>query len=223
MEEAEIKKKLRETWTIIADSWTHLRTRPLPEVIDFCSSVDKKGLVLDIGCGNCRNLLPFLERKFPCMGFDFSRSMIREAKKFLKRRGFSSGLLIADFTHLPFTDKVFDCVLFTRALHHIPTKKARIETLKEVSRTIKLNGKILVTVWKRYYPRFLTDIFSNLFEKKFEFGDTWKKWTYHGKVYKRFYHLYNFKEFEQELKESNLKIKSIFKDNGNIIAKCDVG
>jgi len=222
MEEAEIKKNLRKTWSTIADSWTHLRTRPLPEVIDFCGSIQKKGLVLDIGCGNCRNLLPFLERKFHCIGFDFSKSMIREAKIFLKRRGFSSSLLIADFTNLPFKDKVFDYVLFTRALHHIPTRKSRIENLKEVSRTVKERGQILITVWRRYYPRFLTDVFSNLFEKKFEFGDTWKKWTYRGTVYKRFYHLYSEKEFESEIKESNLKIKSIFKDNGNLIARCEV-
>jgi ubiquinone/menaquinone biosynthesis C-methylase UbiE len=220
--EEEVKKKLRETWSAIADSWTHLRARPLPEVIEFCSSIEKPGLVLDIACGNCRNLIPFLERGFSCVGFDFSKSMVREAKNFLKRKNLSANLLIADVTNLPFKEKAFDYVIFTRALHHIPTKKARIETLNEVKRTIKEKGEILITVWRRFYPQFLTDFFSNIFEKKFEFGDTYKKWTYHGKVYKRFYHLYSEKEFESELKESKLKIKSIFKDNGNIIARCEV-
>lgn len=220
--EEEVKEKLRETWNVIADSWTHLRATPLPEVIKFCSSIEKKGSVLDIGCGNCRNLIPFIERGFSCVGFDFSKNMIREAKNFLKRKKLSANLLIADVTSLPFKNNTFDYILFTRALHHIPTKKARIETLNEVKRTIKKNGEILITIWRRFYPQFLIDLFSNIFEKKFEFGDTYKKWTYHGKVYKRFYHLYSEKEFESELKESKLKIKSISKDNGNLIARCEV-
>jgi SAM-dependent methyltransferase len=218
----DVKKELRKTWTIIADSWTHLRARPIPEVLDFSSSIQKNGLILDVGCGNCRNLVPFLKRGFVCVGFDFSKSMIRESKIFLKKRGLNTNLLIADFSKPPFKEKVFDYIIFTRSLHHIPKKEARIEALNEVSRIAKNKGKILISVWRRYYPRFLFDFFSSFFERKFEFGDVHKKWTYHGKIYRRFYHLYSFKEFESELKESNLKIKSIHKDNGNIIAKCEM-
>ena len=224
MEVEEILKeraRLREVYETIADSWTHLRARPLPEVIEFSNSIKKPGLILDAGCSNCRNLLPFLEKEFKCIGFDFSKGMIREAKKFLEKRGFSAILLVADILDLPFKEKCFDYIIFTRVLHHLPTSKLRVRVLEEIKKTLKPGGKILITVWRRYYPRFLRDFFSNLFEKKFEFGDTFKKWTYHGKVYKRFYHLYSRKEFESELSNAGLKVKRFYRDDGNFIAICE--
>ncbi|MEM5790648.1 MAG: class I SAM-dependent methyltransferase, partial [Candidatus Aenigmatarchaeota archaeon] len=200
---------------------THLRARPLPEVIDFSNSIKRQGLILDVGCSNCRNLIPFLEKDFNCIGIDFSKGMIREAKKFLKRRGFNAFLVVADVFNLPFKERKIDYVIFTRVLHHLPTRKLRIEVLKEIRRILNENGKILITVWRRYFPRFLIDFFSNIFEKKFEFGDTYKKWTYHGKTYKRFYHLYSKKEIEEELISSGFKIKKFYSDNGNFVSICE--
>jgi SAM-dependent methyltransferase len=220
MEEERIISELKETWSTIADSWTHLRVKALEEVINFCYSIPKVGLVLDVGCSNGRNLVPFLERGFPCIGVDFSRSMIREAKIFLKRRGLGANFLIADVRFLPFKEKTFDYILYTRTLHHLPTTELRIKSLEEVARVAKNGAEILVTVWRRYYPRFLIDFFSNIFEKKFEFGDVYKKWRYHGKVLKRFYHLYSRKEFEKELREAKLDIQVLYISDGNLIAKC---
>lgn len=215
------RSRLREVYETIADSWSHLRAKPLPEVIEFSNSIKNQGLILDIGCSNCRNLIPFLEKEFKCVGFDFSKGMIREAKKFLKKRGFNAYLLVADVLNLPFKEKAFDYIIFTRVLHHLPTKKLRIEVLKEVKKILKDNGKILITVWRRYFPQFLIDFFSSIFEKKFEFGDIYKKWKYHGKTYKRFYHLYNRKEIEEELISSGFKIKKFYCDDGNFVSICE--
>jgi alkylated DNA repair protein alkB family protein 8 len=216
----EERKRLREVYNTIADCWSHLKSMPWPEVKEFSSSVDR-GTVLDIGCNNGRNLLPFLEKKVKCIGFDFSRNMIREAKKFLKKKGFKTSLIIADVLDLPFREKAFDAIIFSRALHHIPTSPLRAETLRSVKRLLKPDGKILITVWCRYYPRFLQDYFSSLFERKFEFGDTYKKWTYEGNVYKRFFHLYSREEFEEELNNAGLKVKRLSKDDGSLIATCE--
>jgi len=214
----EERKRLREVYNTIADCWSHLRATPWPEVKDFSSSV--KGLILDIGCSNGRNLLPFLEKGMKCVGFDFSHNMIREAKKFLKKKGFTTNLLIADVLELPFKEESFDAIVFSRALHHIPTSNLRVETLKNVAKLLKKGGKILITVWRRYYPRFLQDYFSNIFEKKFEFGDTYKVWHYKGKAYKRFYHLYSQKELETELAKAGLKVEKIYKDDGCLVTVC---
>lgn len=221
LEEAlEERKRLRDVYNTIADCWTHLKATPWPEVKDFSSAVDK-GMVLDIGCSNGRNLLPFLEKRLKCIGFDFSRRMIRKAKEFLRKKGFRTELLVADVLELPFKERSFDAIVFSRALHHIPTSKLRVETLKKVKDLMKANGKILITVWRRYYPRFLQDYLINVFEKKFEFGDTYKKWTYGDRVYKRFFHLYSQKELEEELASAGLRVKKIYKDEGNLIAVCE--
>lgn len=214
------KQRLKHGYNKIADVWAHLKARPLEEVIEFSSLAKKPGLVLDIGCSNCRNLIPFLERKFPCIGLDFSKNMVREAKKFLKKKKLSANLVIADISPLPFKDRAIKFILCTRVLHHLPTRDLRASSLAEIKRIAK--GRVLISVYRRYYPRFFFDFFSNLFEKKFEFGDTYKKWTYHGNVYKRFFHLFSLKEIEKEIKTSGLKINSIFKNNGNVVVKCKV-
>lgn len=216
------KQNLKFIYNTIADVWVHLKARPLEEVVEFCHSIEKRGLVLDIGCSNCRNLIPFLERKFSCIALDFSENMIRKAKKFLLKRNLLTNFIIADIINLPFKSSVFDYVLCTRVLHHLPTRALRAGALAEIKRTIKDKGEILMSVYRRYFPRFFVDIFSNLSEKKFEFGDTYKKWSYHGKVYKRFFHLFSLEEFDRELKESGFKVKSIFKNKENVIARCSI-
>ena len=172
------KQRLKHGYNKIADVWGHLKARPLEEVIEFSSLAKKPGLVLDIGCSNCRNLIPFLERKFHCIGLDFSKNMVREAKKFLKKKKLSANLVIADISSLPFKNRSIKFILCTRVLHHLPTKALRASSLAEIKRIA--NDRVLISVYRRYYPRFFFDFFSNLFEKKFEFGDTYKKWTYHG-------------------------------------------
>lgn len=216
------KQNLKSIYNKIADVWIHLKAKPLEEVVEFSSLIKKQELILDIGCSNCRNLIPFLERDFPCIGLDFSKNMVREAKKFLDKKGLYVNLVIGDTLSLPFKDKSIDYILCTRVLHHLPTKTLRAPSLTEIKRVANERGEILISVYRRYYPRFLFDYFSSLFEKKFEFGDAYKKWTYHGNVYKRFFHLFSLKEIEKELEDSGLKVESIFKNNGSVIAKCRI-
>jgi len=121
---------------------------------------------------------------------------------------------------LPFKAKQFDAILFSRALHHLPTSTLRVKTLKQVKQLLRPEGKILISVWRRYYPRFIQDYLANIFEKKFEFGDTYKKWTYVGKVYKRFFHLYSKEEFKEELTKSGLRVSKLYSDDSTLIAFC---
>jgi SAM-dependent methyltransferase len=218
--EEEIISELKKTWLVIADIWEHLRATPFEEVVRFCSTWEKPRRVLDLGCSNARNLIPFLEREFPCFGVDFSKSMLRRAKLFLRGKGFKANFVVADVRFLPFKQRVFECVLCTRVLHHIPTRNLRKIVLEELKKILRRRGKLLFVVWRRYFPQFTFDWFLSLFEKKFEFGDVYKKWKYHGRTYKRFYHLFSAKEFEEELNEVKLKIEVFYSSNGSLIAVC---
>lgn len=206
----------KEVWNTIADSWTNLRTKPDVNVVEFAKVVDK-GSVLDIGCGNCRNLLPFLEKNLKCFGIDFSKKMIKEAKKYLKKRKFHANLVIGNACFLPFKDNIFDNLIFIRTLGSIQTKEMRLKSLKEIKR---VGGKCLITTWykwrlkiwkKRDFKHFL-----NLVKNKFS-SDLFVDWNYHGKIYKRFYHLYTKSELEEELKILGFNIKKAWKDKeGNV-------
>jgi ubiquinone/menaquinone biosynthesis C-methylase UbiE len=200
----------REVWENLADSWTHLNVKPEEEVINFSKSINK-GPVLDLGCGNCRNSLPFLERKIDCVGLDFSKGMIREAKRFLKKRNLKENLVIGSLEDLPFKKGSFLLVICIRTLHHLETRGFRLKALEEMKR---VGIKILMSEWKRWQPRFIWQLIKSFFSG--HFADVYVDWNYHGKIYKRFYHLYTKKELEDDLKNAGLKIEKIWYDDGNI-------
>jgi len=183
-------KNLRKVYDTIADSWTNLRNKPEKEVIKFAKN--KKGLILDLGCGNCRNSIPFLENECECIGLDFSKSMIKQAKKYLKKRNLEMNFILANTSNLPFKNNSFDYIVYTRNLHHLPTKELRQRSLKEAKKICKKD--ILISVWKG------------------ESEDKYVEWNYHGKKLKRFYHVYTINELKSDLKSVDIKPKKIWID-----------
>jgi len=198
----------REIWNALADSWTNLRVKPEKEVTEFSKRINS-GLVLDAGCGNGRNSLLFLEKKLKCVELDFSKTMIREAKKFLKRREFDANFIVASVTNLPFKSNVFSMIIFVRTLHDVETRKGRLKALSEVKRVGK---KIIISCWHKWDRKLFLVVLKHLFS-----SDVYIDWNYHGKTYKRFYHLYTKKELERDLKEAGFKNFKIWDDKkGNI-------
>jgi ubiquinone/menaquinone biosynthesis C-methylase UbiE len=206
----------REIWEIISDSWANSHVKPEDEVTNF-SEIINKGPVLDLGCGNCRNSIPFLEKKIDCIGLDYSKGMIKEAKKFLKKMNLKEKLIIGSLEELPFKKGSFLLVMCIRTLHHLETKELRLKALKEMKR---VGIKILMSGWKRWQPRFFLQLIGSFFSG--HFADVYVDWNYHGKIYKRFYHLYTKKELEDDLKTAGLKIEKIWYDDGNIWSSVSV-
>ena len=198
-------ENLRSVWDRIADSWTNLRPRPEPNVLEF--SKDCKGLVVDIGCGNCRNLIPF---KGKLVGIDFSKNMVKEAKKFCERRDMNVFLVIGDAVNLPIKDGVANCIIYTSVISHIKKREDRIRSLEEVRRVAKVDAKIILSIWNRWQKRFFLKLIISFL--KGEYPNVYVDWNYHGKVYKRFYHLYTKSEMKKDLEEVGFIIERIFKD-----------
>jgi ubiquinone/menaquinone biosynthesis C-methylase UbiE len=198
----------REVWETIADSWTNFRVKPEKEVIDFSRKINS-GPIIDVGCGNCRNSLPFLEKQIKCFGLDFSKAMIKEAKKFLNKRGFSMEFVVADMTNIPFKSKSFLAIIFVRALPHLETREKRLNCLSEIKR---IGIKKIISCWSRWDRKLFWVRLKNLFS-----NDVYIDWRYHGKTYKRFHHLYSKDELENDLKELGFKSFKIWDDKrGNI-------
>lgn len=220
MEDARKKeemKKLREVYETIADSWSNLRTRPEDFVKEFAEA---KGLLIDISCGNCRNMIPFLERGVNSIGMDYSRNMIKNARKNLLKKKFQANLVIGDATQLPFKAKIFNTVLFNAALHHIPSRKLRIATLRNLKNSCNSKCKLLISVWA-FRLHDLPGYVLTLFKRRGEFGDVYKKWNFYGRLCMRFYHQYTLNEFKDDLERAGFEIKTIYKHKGNAIAVCE--
>jgi len=98
---------------------------------------ERKGnRILDVGCGT-GILSESLTSKNEVFGIDFSEKMLEYAKK----RGFSK-LVKSEADSLPFEDGIFDLELCISVSQHL---EEIYETIRELSRTTKIGGEIIIT------------------------------------------------------------------------------
>ena len=201
IEDRKDKDEQKKVWDEIAEGWSDWRQAPFPEVKKFIEeNVRDPGAVLDIGCGNGRNLIPFAQRGFKCYGIDFSPKMIKLAREFFERKKLSANFKVANAVKIPFKSEFFDYCISTAVIHHLQTDKERREALLGIRRVLKEGGKALLMVWNKY------GIGNwNLMLKPKE---TYIPWRRKGKTYWRYYYLFNFFEFKRLVEECGFKIIS---------------
>ena len=192
----------QQVWNMIAESWTHFRNKPLKELenLDW-----KKGKILDLGCGNCRNLLAF--KNLDCYGIDFSENMLIEARKFTKKHSFKVKLKQASIEKIPFDNTYFDYVLAVAVLHHLKNPETSV---KEIYRVLKPGGEAFITVWNKLQIRFL-------FKKK-ELPIPWKQ---KDKILYRYYNFVGYFQLRRMLKKNDFNIlkSSFFGRNISFLVK----
>ncbi|MBI4158771.1 class I SAM-dependent methyltransferase [Candidatus Woesearchaeota archaeon] len=179
----------KEVWNKIAPSWNNFRNKPLKELKGLNW---KRGKILDLGCGNCRNLLPF--KNLDCYGIDFSKEMLKEAKKFTKKHNFNVKLKQAEITKVPFKDNTFNYILATATLHH---SKNPEKAVKEIHRALKIKGEAFITVWNKLQLRFIL--------KKQE---TYIPWKQKEKTLQRYYNFISYFQLKKMIKKYKFKIIS---------------
>ena len=97
--------------------------------------------MLDVGCGNARDLLK-LGKSARCIGMDFSWEMLLEGKRSLNRYGIKASLVRCDALRLSFGDDVFDKVVCSEVIEHIPAWE---ETIREMRRVLRRDGLLVIT------------------------------------------------------------------------------
>ncbi len=181
----------REVWESVASPWRDYRTKPFPGVAEFLKN--KKGAVLDMGCGSGRN---FIKGNFKLVGTDFSGSMLRFAKQRAGEKRIAFSAVLGDISALPLKDNSFDSALFVAALHCLK-KRERKNSLKELLRVLKPQAEALITAWNRGQPRFHGKKEGHI------------PWAHKGRKYMRYYYLYDVNELEAELKSAGFVIERL--------------
>lgn len=189
-----------KVWDILAPGWYNWRAWPIRTVNNLAGEW-KPGKILDIGCGNCRNLVPFLKKGFKGVGLDFSKGMLEGAEKKLEKNEVSATLKLGKAEKLPFNAGSFDYCLFIASLHHL-NEDGRKEALKEIKRVLKKGGKALITVWK-----------SEEKGKK----EKYVSWNRKGTIYKRYYYFFDKKELRDLIEDSGLEVLESWEDKKNLI------
>ena len=150
-------------------------------------------LILDIGCGNGRNLN---YNKY-LHGIDSSIEQIKLSN--------NKNVLHSTMTSIPFRNNIYDAILSIASFHHLDNIDDRRKTLSEMKRVLNVSGKILLSVWSINQPKKT--------RRKFEkYGDTIV--NFNG--IPRYYYIFNINEITNLIKEYFI-IDKYFWDCGNEI------
>lgn len=114
---------------------------PFKKRNEFMKLVKRKGKILDVGCAGGRDTKIFISKGFRCVGIDFSKVFIREAKKYEPRGKFIS----MDLRKLKFPKAHFDGIWAQAVLLHTD-KKDLPNILKKFKNILKPQGVLFVGV-----------------------------------------------------------------------------
>lgn len=99
--------------------------------------------VLDIGCGNARDMIKLVECGAQVVGVDISEGMVAGAKNELEAHGIIGvDLQVGDATCLDFADASFDKILCSEVIEHIPDAP---KALCEMYRILKPSGRLVLS------------------------------------------------------------------------------
>ena len=134
----------------IAPHFSQTRYKPWPLITRFLLALSPGSVGLDIGCGNGKYLN--LNPNIFVVGSDRAKGLIEIAKR--EKKGRSSDLLVGDILDLPHRPGTFDFAISVAVLHHLSSRKRRIQATASILETLKLGtqdtqaaGRALIYVW----------------------------------------------------------------------------
>lgn len=126
-----------------ADEFSVSRFRIWKHVRQFLDNLLPNTKILEIGCGNGKNMKYRDDLDF--YGIDNSEVLVDICQK--------KGLKVihGDALKLPYDDNSFDAIIMIAVIHHINPNEHNI-VLNEISRVLKPDGKCFITNWAVEQP-----------------------------------------------------------------------
>lgn len=148
----------------IYDRWTKHYLREIYKKLIELVELNGNEKVLDIGCGpgNLDLMIAEILGEGSIYGIDISPKMIKIARKKAKARGYNIDYRVGNSTKLPYENEEID-VVFTCLVYHHLNYEEKSQTLKEIYRLLKQNGRYICLE----FCEFPQDIFYRIFLKLF--------------------------------------------------------
>lgn len=93
--------------------------------------------VVDVGCGDGRHIIEAAKRGCIAVGVDYDGSELLRARDRIADARVA--LIVADASHLPFRHDVFDAVICTETLEHLPDDTG---AMREIARVMRDSGEL---------------------------------------------------------------------------------
>ncbi|MHA1192012.1 MAG: class I SAM-dependent methyltransferase [Promethearchaeota archaeon] len=228
-----------------AKDYDNKRKNPWVPLKIFLEDLDRQdhkfnGILIDLGCGNGRNLPLFKNSNNIILGIDNSLKFLQLAKNRNELRDLNAHFLLGNMLALPIRPNSINSIFSIASIHHVMNKSERSLVLEFLSSILVENGYIVMSVWRKFQKKyrnyflfeFIKQKLSVKYKKKqealglHEFGDILIPWTVSSKqiTYNRYYHLFSKIEFKRLLVEFKiLKLSKLGgpnrKDNYFILAR----
>lgn len=189
---------VKQIYQYIASEFNVTRAYKWSWITNFINSLPKNSLIYDIGCGSGRNM-DYSDYRF--IGFDNCESFI----ELCRNKGLKA--YYSEITDIKIRDNSADALICIATFHHLSTYENRIKALQELKRIVKINGKILLSVWAKEQPKKTRITFD-------KYGDNIVFWK---KKYPRYYYIFELNELKLLIDEAGLNIDNEFYDCGNNI------
>ena len=149
----DVDYELVEAYRKISPKYTSLKKKPWKDFQDYIVlvkqnfSLPTSGILLDIGTGNCRNLLLFEEQKWEHIASDISFELLKNAISTEKNIIYP---LNNDMKAFPLKENFADFAICIATLHHLRNSKEVVKVLRDVSAILKKNTYLIVSCWRRW-------------------------------------------------------------------------
>ncbi len=178
-------RHVKDVYNEIATHFSATRAYTWSGIYSFINNLDKNTDLLEIGCGNGKNLT--IRDDIYSTGLDISHQM----STICNQKGLE--VMVGDCSRLPFRTNSFNASISVAVIHHLDSVNKRHLALQEQIRVTRPGGLIFLQVWGNGFTRS---------DQKFipvENGDPddyLVRWQKHdGKKYYRYYHLFSESEF----------------------------
>lgn len=192
---------VEKTYDKIAKDFNRTRYKVWNRVARFLDDLEPNTRVLEVGCGNGKNML--YRNDLQVYGIDISDEQVLICKE--KELNVEK----SNMTKLSFSDSEFDSILCIATYHHLDNNEERAQALSEMYRVLKKNGRVMICVWAMEQP-------SNT-KHRFTKSDELVSWKIDNETHYRYYHIYKKGELESEISVlcPEFTIESVFYELGN--------
>lgn len=119
---------------------------PYPELINFYSGIEKKGKLLDLGCGQGRNAIALSKMGFEVTAIDYSKVGVEQLNKTAKKDNLKLNGIVKDIYQYSNYDE-FDFVLLDSMFHFGKREKDKeIKLLKRIIKMVNVDSQITICI-----------------------------------------------------------------------------
>ncbi len=190
---------------------------PLKIFLEDLDNQDYKfnGIIIDLGCGNGRNLPLLKKTNNSVIGIDKSLNFLHLARERKDLRERNIHFLLSDMLALPIRPSSINSIFSIASIHHVMNITERSLIMEFSNLMLRKNGYIIISVWRKFQKKYRNYFFFEFMKQKLsfkykkrqesfglhEFGDILIPWTVSSKqiTFNRYYHLFSKNELKRLL------------------------